>query len=267
VLALGLALLVSIAPVPTAASGDCYSNSTWTGVCTSNSGSQVDLSAGGTVPGNGSAANPGGGAPPAGGGTGTAPGAAQPDSVAPAEDAEEEDCGPLNRCGGYTVVMIPDVTVDDLASFRPDRPTLSGEPAGFGVVGMPTNLVATASEQVLTGTLLDWDVTVRFTPAGYVFDHGDGTSARHSTGGSTWAASGAAQFTPTETSHVYRARGTYDVGVTVQYAAAVDFGDGRWRDVPGFVTATTGGYGVRVVEVRTALVDETCAEDPGGPGC
>ncbi|MDT0184161.1 hypothetical protein Q9S36_28605 [Microbacterium sp. ARD31] len=163
--------------------------------------------------------------------------------------------------------MIPDVTVDDLASFRPDRPTLSGEPAGFGVVGMPTNLVATASEQVLTGTLLDWDVTVRFTPAGYVFDHGDGTSARHGTGGSTWAASGAAQFTPTETSHVYRARGTYDVGVTVQYAAAVDFGDGRWRDVPGFVTATTGGYGVRVVEVRTALVDETCAEDPGGPGC
>jgi hypothetical protein len=260
-------LVISLlGPSQVVMSSSCEGSAVWTSCEVSNTGSQVDLSAGGTVPGNGSAANPGGAAPPAGGGTGTAPGAAQPDSVAPVEEAEE-DCGPLNRCGGYTVVMIPDVTVDDLASFRPDRPTLSGEPAGFGVVGMPTNLVATASEQVLTGTLLDWDVTVRFTPAGYVFDHGDGTSARHSTGGSTWAASGAAQFTPTETSHVYRARGTYDVGVTVQYAAAVDFGDGRWRDVPGFVTATTGGYGVRVVEVRTALVDETCAEDPGGPGC
>lgn len=56
------------------------------------------------------------------------------------------------------------------------------------------------------------------------------------------------------------------MSVTVQYAAAVDFGTG-WRPVPGYVSATTSGYDVRVVEVKTALVDRTCLENPTGPGC
>ncbi|GAB3604368.1 hypothetical protein [Microbacterium aureliae] len=240
-------------------SSGCTDFGGWTTTC-ENTGTQVDLSAGGTVPGT---PTPGqdrhrNQAPPSAGTTPPAPGAGV---------SQPEDCGPLNRCGGYTVVMIPDVTVADLASFRPAAPTLDGEPAGFGVVGMPTNLIATASVQQMSGTLLDWDVVVRFEPAAYVFDHGDGTSARHTSGGATWQALGAGQFSPTETSHVYRARGAYTVGVTVQYSASVDFGDGRWRPVPGYVTATGGGYDVRVVEVRTALVDETCSEDPSGPGC
>ncbi|WP_349427707.1 hypothetical protein [Microbacterium sp. LWS13-1.2] len=177
-----------------------------------------------------------------------------------------EDCGPLNRCIDYTVVGLPEVTLADLASFRPAAPALGGEPAGFGVVGMPTNLLASASEERIPGTVLGWDVTVRFVPTAYVFDNGDGTTTRAATGGSAWASLGQGQFTPTATSHAYRARGTYAVSVTVEYAASVDFGTG-WRQVPGVVRAEAGGYGVRVVEVRTALVDRTCAEDPTGPGC
>jgi hypothetical protein len=159
------------------------------------------------------------------------------------------------------------VTLADLASFRPAAPELTGEPAGFGVVGMPTNLVGAASEQRLSGTLLGWDVTVRFVPAEFVFAHGDGTTATTATGGASWARLAQAQFTPTATSHVYADRGTYPVSVTVRYAASVDFGTGYWQPVEGFVTATSGDYPVRVVEVRTALVDETCRENPSGPGC
>ncbi|TDN93152.1 hypothetical protein [Microbacterium sp. BK668] len=166
----------------------------------------------------------------------------------------------------YSVVGLPDVTIDDLASFRPAAPSLTGEPEGFGVVGMPANVVAAASEQLIPGTLLGWDVTVRFRPAGFVFEYGDGSTQRTASGGASWAQLGQAQFTPTSTSHVYRERGTYPVNVTVQYSAAVDFGTG-WRPVPGFVSSTTGGYDVRVVEVRTALVERTCLENPGGPGC
>jgi hypothetical protein len=158
------------------------------------------------------------------------------------------------------------VILADLASFRPTTPTLVGEPQGFGVVGMPANLVAAASEQQIPGTLLGWDVVVRFVPVRYDFDFGDGSTVRATSGGATWEQLGQAQFTPTATSHAYRARGTYSAAVTVQYAASVDFGTG-WRAVPGYVSATTSGYGVRVVEVRTALVDRTCAENPGGPGC
>ena len=175
----------------------------------------------------------------------------------------------MNRCTGVTVVTdaVPDVTLADLASFRPAPPTLAGEPAGFGVVGMPTNLLASASEERIPGTVLGWDVTVRFVPVAYVFANGDGTTTRAATGGSSWTSLGQGQFTPTATSHVYRERGTYGVAVTVEYAASVDFGSGLWRPVPGVVRAEGAGYDVRVVEVRTALVDRTCAEDPTGPGC
>ncbi|WP_163631911.1 hypothetical protein [Microbacterium sp. B35-04] len=175
----------------------------------------------------------------------------------------------MNRCTGVTVVTnaVPDVTLADLASFRPAPPTLAGEPAGFGVMGMPTNLLASASEERIPGTVLGWDVTVRFVPVAYVFDNGDGTTTRTATGGSPWTSLGQGQFTPTATSHVYGARGTYGVSVTVEYAASVDFGSGLWRPVPGVVRAEAAGYDVRVVEVRTALVDRTCDEDPTGPGC
>ncbi len=218
--------------------------------CT-NSGSQVDITAGLDRPGN---------APPEKGPGSSRP--SEPDPAPPQPGCDEDD----PRCG-FTVVGIPDVTLADIASFRPAAPSLTGEPTGFGVVGMPANLVAEASEQRLTGTLLGWDVTVRFVPAAFVFDHGDGTSATATTGGASWVRLGQAQFTPTATSHVFRERGTYPVAVTVQYAASVDFGNGSWRPVPGRVSVTTTGYDVRVVEVRTALVDRTCAEDPTGPGC
>ena len=169
------------------------------GTCeVSNSGSQVDIGASGTIPGGGSHDD------------------RHSDAPRPPADPTPppaEDC-PLDRCDlPYDVVGPPDVTLADLASFRPAAPTLAGEPAGFGVVGMPTNVMATASEQRIAGTLLGWDVTVRFVPAGFVFDYGDGSTARSTSGGASWQRLGQAQFTPTATSHVYRERGTFPVSV------------------------------------------------------
>ena len=113
----------------------------------------------------------------------------------------------------------------------------------------------------------DADMGLQLGALGQVFDYGDGSTARSTTGGTSWAALGQAQFTPTATSHAYRERGTYPIGVTVQYAASVDFGSGSWRPVAGYVTASSGGYDVQVLEARTALVGKTCLENPGGPGC
>jgi len=254
---LGIVLAVTIATlglVPAAT--NCGMESAWTHCDVSNSGTQVDVSAGYNRPG---ATRPGGG-----GSDAITPPArpAQPDAVPAEPSCADEDL----RCG-LVVVAPPDLTLADLVSFRPAAPTLTGEPAGFGVVGMPTNVVAAASEQRIPGTVLGWDVTVRFVPAEFVFEYGDGSSATAATGGASWERLGQAQFSPTATSHVYRDRGTFPVAVTVRYAPSVDFGSGLWRPVPGFVSATSGGYDVRVVEVRTALVDRTCQEDPTGPGC
>ena len=248
----GIALAFVVAPLAFAAECDAAG---WAGNCeVANRESHVEVSA--SRPNSGERA-------PSDGNQESDQTRAQ-DSSSP---APPEDCGPLNRCIEYSVVGIPDVTLADLASFRPSPPTLGGEPAGFGVVGMPTNLVATASEERIPGTVLGWDVTVRFLPTAYVFDHGDGTVGRSTTGGASWTSLGQGQFTPTATSHVYRERGTYDVSVTVEYAASVDFGSGAWHAVPGVVRAAGPGYGVRIVEARTALVDRTCAEDSSAAGC
>lgn len=242
---------LALAGLATPSGSPCSPDLSAVGACTtvSNSGEQVDIGA--------SISDP---APPSQnvGGSDAAPAPVNPNP---------NPCTSVGTCGGYIVVMPPDVTAEDLASFRPAAPSLTGQPTGFGIVGAPTNLVAAASEQYLSGPLLGWDVTVRFTPSGFVFDHGDGSTGRSSTGGASWEALGQAQFTPTATSHAYRERGTYPVRVTVQYTAAVDFGSGTWRPVTGLVTATSGSYDVRILEARTALVGKTCAENPAGPGC
>lgn len=255
--AISIGVVVAILSPVAAFSTDCDAGG-WAGNCHAvGSGSQVDISAG----------RSGRDAPPATGGGVVAP-PSRPGSSSPGTtDPEPQECGRLGCRGNYTVAVPPDLTIEDLASFRPARPTLSGEPAGVAVVGMPANLVVSASEQIIEGRVLDWDVRVRFTPVSYQFAPGDGTSTVTSTGGSTWSRLGQAQFTPTATSHIYRERGTFQAGVTVRYAASVDFGSGRWRPVPGHVTASAGGYEVRALEVATALVDQTCIENPRGPGC
>ncbi|WP_409047152.1 hypothetical protein AB2L57_11575 [Microbacterium sp. HA-8] len=243
--------------IPT--SNACQGGFGWTTTChATTNGTQVDVGAdtrslGGqsgpaTRPQTGSATNP------SRDDTGTAP--AAPPACTTAL------CRP-----NYTVVTLPDVTAADLASFIPAAPAITGEPQGLGVVGMPTNLVATASTHALTGTLFGYDVTVRFSPTAFRFEHGDGTARAASTGGAPWQRLGMPEFSPTATSHVYGEPGRYRVTARVIYQAAVDFGTGAWRPVTGAVTSAGVGYDVRVVEVHTALVARTCIEDPAGPGC
>jgi hypothetical protein len=125
-------------------------------------------------------------------------------------------------------------TLSDVASFAPASAPFVDEPDGVGIVGMPMNFVATAGVHEQAGTLFDLPVTVRFTPTSYRFIYGDGTSRDSPTGGRTWAALGRAQFSATDTSHAYAARGTYTATATVRYAAQANFGNG-WIDVPGLL--------------------------------
>lgn len=233
-----------------ASSVDYCSSAGWGGNCSvSNTGTQVDVS---------SRADSGESGHSVGG---------NETDTRPKPSPTPYACSPVIGCREiYTMSSIPQVTADDLKSFRPAAPAFDTEPEGFAVVGLPANFIASAGEEQQSGELLDWHVTVRFTPVGYVFDYGDGTTRTVASGGSSWAATGAAQFAPTPTSHVYRTRGPVTPRVTVRYAASVDFGTG-WRPVSGVVTATTVGGVLEVLEARTALVEHTCGERPDAAGC
>lgn len=160
----------------------------------------------------------------------------------------------------------PTVTITDLASFAPTPLALSVEPGNAGIADMPANFVAAASVHTQTGDLFGVPLTVRFTPVGYDYTYGDGTSATLTAPGLSWEQLGQAQFTPTPTSHVYADRGTYTADLDVRYTAEIDFGLG-WYPVSGELTSDGPTQQIQIFEARTALVAHTCTEKPGAPGC
>ena len=226
------------------------------GLCSiTNSGSSVDI--GGTRPGAG------------GGGNSAGNGATDdPGSEPPATTPPECVSIPTRVCGnGFRATLVNITpTLTDVASFAPASVPVVDEPDGIGIVGMPMNFVAATDTHQSTGALFGLPVTVRFTPDSVLFTYGDGDTRTAPTGGHTWVQLGLAQFSPTPTSHTYTERGTYTASAVARYTAEVDFGEG-WITVPGLLEIPTTATTVSIVEVRTALVDRTCLEDPHGPGC
>lgn len=156
------------------------------------------------------------------------------------------------------------ITMADIESFRPAPPAVAGEPDGWAVVGLPVNLVADTSPEIVPGVLLGEPAEVRFTPVGYSWDYGDGTSRTIGAAGATWEELGLAQFAPTVTSHVYSDRGTVSIQLTVTYVAEYRFLGPGWAPVLGELMVSTGPLPLRVVTAATMLVDGECG---GGPGC
>ncbi|MGW9628219.1 hypothetical protein [Microbacterium sp. NPDC055521] len=161
---------------------------------------------------------------------------------------------------------VPPITITDLASFSPAKGTVLGEPDNLGVAGLPTNFVTEAATHVRSGELFGFPVDVRFTPVAYTFHYGHGQPKTTSSPGASWESLSQAQFTPTDTSHTYAARGTYDASVDIAYTAEIDLGAG-WFPVEGRLDIAGPLQQIRIFEARTALVARTCAEQPSAPGC
>lgn len=256
---------------------DCDAWAATQGLCSAFDDSGVTIGGSQTVGGgDGSAGSPGNGGTPIPTPT---PTPTMPVSTTPTDPGPPPP--PLYRCDELDLVIgfvyeciedtdgdegPPAVTISDVARFVPDGATVVVEPDGVGIVNLPTNLYAEAQTQTISGAILGWPVQVRFTPASFEFHHGDGTSAHTATAGHSWASMGLAQFTPTDTSHIYRGRGTFVVRVDTHYSAAVNFGEG-WEGLSGEVTARGPEENIRVYEARTLLVADTCRENAVSPGC
>ncbi|AXL12362.1 hypothetical protein DXT68_09580 [Microbacterium foliorum] len=161
---------------------------------------------------------------------------------------------------------MPSLSVSDLAGFAPATARVAAEPDNVGVAGLPTNFLSAAQVHTRTGELFGTPVRVRFTPVGYDYEYGDGSSATLTAAGRSWRDLRQAQFTATRTSHVYSHRGTYSAEVDIRYTAEVDLGTG-WLDVIGELRSEGEPQEITVHEARTALVARTCGENPAAPGC
>jgi len=159
------------------------------------------------------------------------------------------------------------ITLADLKSFRPSAGHERSEPKGWSVVGLNTNFIADGGVQVRTGSLLGRPAAVRFTPAGYQWNYGDGDSASRTTPGATWKALNLREFDKTPTSHEYDSRGKFTVALTVTYTAEYQFAGSPWIPVAGTVQDAAAPMSMTVTTADTALVDKDCAKNPRGPGC
>lgn len=163
-------------------------------------------------------------------------------------------------------VEIQPITITDLATFAPAPATITGEPDNLGVAGLPTNFTTSAAAHTRSGELFGYPITVRFTPASFVFHYGDGDTKTTKTPGISWDAQHLPQFSPTDTSHAYRERGTYTASADTVYTAEIDLGTG-WFPITGTLTIRGPGQDIRIYEAHTALVAHTCNEDPHAAGC
>ncbi|CAN5230093.1 hypothetical protein BH09ACT1_BH09ACT1_06250 [soil metagenome] len=174
---------------------------------------------------------------------------------------------------GYSVstpaepVLPRPVTLADIAGFVPTSGIDHMEPEGWMIVGLPANFYVTGSGYEVAGSLLGQPATVRFAPVSYRWTYGDGTSATRSTTGAPWAAQGLGEFETTATSHVYAARGTYFIDLTVTLTASYQFAGGAWRPIAGTLPLKANRLQAYAGAASTVLVERDCLTGPIGPGC
>jgi hypothetical protein len=162
---------------------------------------------------------------------------------------------------------VPEVSLDDLQRFVPEKPTIATQPTGWTVAGLPTNMLAGARRHVVAGTVLGLPVEVAFVPAGYRWRFGDGTGAFTTSPGATWQAAGVREFAPTPTSHIYANPGTYTVLVEVVYRVSYRFSGFSWQDVTGDVSVESGPTTLVTARFDRALVGSLCEANRRVAGC
>ncbi len=161
----------------------------------------------------------------------------------------------------------PVVSTSEIASFTPIAPTQEMEPAGWTAVGLDTNVITHADVHVRNGSLFGLPAEVRFTPVGYDWTYGEGSSLRSDVPGATWQSLRLPEFSRTATSHVYGLPGHYTVELTVRYTAEYRLGTTGWFPVRGTVLVPANDLAVMVLRPKTVLVAEHCAMSSRGPGC
>lgn len=183
---------------------------------------------------------------------------------------------PSNRvCDGVGTVevcrdtydAIAAVTLSDIAHFRPTPGRNLMEPNGWMIVGLPTNFYAQSNAHVVTGELRGATAWVRFTPIGYRWWYGDGSTRYSTTKGNTWSALGLSEFARTPNSHVYGAPGTYYIDLSIVFRAEYRYAGDDFYPIAGTLTIPANRLVAVAGSATTVLVEDDCTRNPGGPGC
>ena len=137
------------------------------------------------------------------------------------------------------------------------------------VVGLDTNFFLDTVTQVEHNSLLGIPASVRFTPVGYRWNYGDGSTLRSSSPGASWETLGVGEFDRTTTSHIFRNPGSFTIDATIDFRAEYQFGagDSAWIPIDGIVSIPAARLTALAQTAKTVLVTGDCAQKTTAPGC
>jgi len=144
--------------------------------------------------------------------------------------------------------VIPGFTLADFQRLPLPAGTPNVEPDnGYTMVGIPTNVYATAEPVTLDTELLGFPVRVRATPSRYAWDFGDGTGhGPTSEPGSPYPA-----LTIT---HTYERADRYSITLTTYYTGEYSVAGGPWLPITGEAQVTSAPVDVEALAGRNLLV-------------
>lgn len=179
----------------------------------------------------------------------------------------EPICSPAAQLPeGDEPVALPVFTVEDLQRLEIAAAASSVEPAPDTLVGLHTNVYATATNQVFDTELAGFPVQVRVFPESYTWDYGDGTTL-----GPTQIAGDplpeGSWDVATDTSHTYEQTGDVQVVLTTTYVGEYSIGGGPWLPVAGTSTVTSDPVQLSVWRSTVRNYADDCRENPSGAGC
>ena len=166
--------------------------------------------------------------------------------------------------------VLADIAARILTDFQqlPVNPgTLEAQPFPNTLTGGPTNFYATTTDQAFDLTILGQHVHLTATPASFTYTFGDGTTL-----GPTPAAGYPLPHTgwlttQTRTSHTYTTTGNYPVTLTTSYTGTYSVNNGPPLPINGTLNLTTPPKTIKVWKTETALVADTCEQNPQSWGC
>ncbi|WP_061712599.1 hypothetical protein [Kocuria palustris] len=176
-------------------------------------------------------------------------------------------CSPADQVPeGDEPMPMPVFNVEDLRRLEVSPAVTAVEPAPDTLVGLHTNMYATAEDQVFDTELAGFPVQVRVTPVSFTWDYGDGTSLGpvDYSGGPLPAGS---WDEPTDTSHQYSQTGEVSVGLVTEFSGEYSISGGPWLPVDGTSTVTSDPVQLSVWRSTVRNYADDCFENPGGAGC
>ena len=186
---------------------------------------------------------------------------------AEAERATRPICSPADQVPEDDEPMpLPVFTVEDLRRLEVSPAVTAVEPAPDTLVGLHTNMYASAEDQVFDTELAGFPVQVRVTPVSFTWDYGDGTTfgPTELSGGPLPAGS---WDEPTDTSHQYADTGDVSVVLTTEFAGEYSVSGGPWLPVDGTSTVSSDPVALSVWRSTVRNYADDCFDNPGGVGC